>query len=429
MLRWFSNLPLFSGQSGNVFRGMVTLTGGLVAGRVIGLFAIPILTRIYDPADFGALSVYTALVSLISPFAALRYPVAIPLPRRDRLAVSVVALCFLLIGTFGTAIALMLWLAAPDLLPLLSMEALIPFWWIIAVGVVASATYETLSGWAARRKNYKLIAKTAVMQSFSGSAVKLGFGFLVAGPIGLLLGQVMSQGGGGGAFLRHYAGEFRAQAGKLRIRQAARLFSSFALYRLPAQALLAAAIQAPILFVAARYDAAQVGQYGLALTVVAVPSTLLVQGLSKAFYSEVAALGIRQLPAIRAITLATMKRLSIAGFPLALLLVLFGQELSIILFGERWSQAGLFSELLAIYLFSSLVAAPVMRLLDLLREQRLLLLINGLRLLLVVVVFMGLPEIGFTLVQVVLAYSVSMLLLHAFSGWLVLHRLKKRANL
>lgn len=428
MIRWLSSLPLFSGAAENVFRGTAMLTGGLVAGRLIGLVAIPILTRIYDPVDFGALSIYTALIIMISPFAALRYPVAIPLPRSPRMAASVLALSLILTAVTGAALFLLLWAAAPTLLPLLSMGALIPFWWIIPIGVIFSSLYETFSSWAARRKNYRLIARTSVMQSFTGSAVKVGMGFVVAGPLGLLLGQILAIGGGNGALLRHYAAELTIYRGKLRIRKAANLFSTFALYRLPAQALLAAAMQAPVLFVAALYDAATVGQFGLALTVVAVPVTFLVKGLSKAFYAEIAELGLKRLPDIKAITFATTKRLAVIGLPLATAMLVFGREVSMVIFGAEWEQAGRFSELLSLYLFGGLVASPIMRLLDLLREQAFLLIINGIRLALVTGVFLLLPRTGATLETVVLVYAVAMLALQVFAGWLVLHRLSARAR-
>ncbi|RJY08740.1 lipopolysaccharide biosynthesis protein [Aurantiacibacter aquimixticola] len=412
----------FSGASGDVFRGMATLTGGLVFGRIIGLIAIPILTRIYDPADFGVLSVYTALVMLVGPFMALRFPVAIPLPRSSRMAVSLVALCFGLISVIGALAAVTLYLAAPVLLPHFSMEALIPYWWLVAVGIMASASYETLSSWGTRKKDFKLIARTSVQQSLSSAVVKVGMGFLAAGPIGLLLGQILAIGGGLGTLAMRYTAEFR-RVGQLRIGKAAKLYSSFALYRLPAQILLAAAIQSPVLFIAARYDAATAGQFGLALTLVAVPMTFLVRGLSQAFYGEVAAMGLKRVAEIREITRHTIKRLALTGAPFALALMLLGEEVAVILFGDRWAAAGRISELLSVYLFSGLVASPIMRLLDLLREQWLLLVINGSRLTIICAIFIALPEIGFDLYDTVLAYSCAMFLLQSVSVVTVLHRL------
>ena len=61
-------------------RGVAVLGGGAAAAQAIAVAASPILTRLYSPADFGVLAVYTSLVSLLGAVAALSYHQAIPLP-------------------------------------------------------------------------------------------------------------------------------------------------------------------------------------------------------------------------------------------------------------------------------------------------------------------------------------------------------------
>lgn len=49
---------LFGGSSGDVFRGMVTQAFGTGGAQMIGIAAVPILTRLYSPEDFGVLAVF-----------------------------------------------------------------------------------------------------------------------------------------------------------------------------------------------------------------------------------------------------------------------------------------------------------------------------------------------------------------------------------
>lgn len=83
---------LFGGTSGGVFRGMMTLALGSSIGRVIGIASIPVLTRLYSPADFGVLAVFTALVAILAPLVTLRYALALPLPRHDGVAMNLLVL-------------------------------------------------------------------------------------------------------------------------------------------------------------------------------------------------------------------------------------------------------------------------------------------------------------------------------------------------
>ncbi|MBK1621851.1 hypothetical protein CKO42_26465 [Lamprobacter modestohalophilus] len=172
---------------------MMTLAMGSGAARLIGVASIPILTRIYSPEDFGALASFTVLVSMISPVLTLRYVVALPLPRRDGMAMNLMALSASIMGIMALIVTVGLWLLAPLLMGLLSMEVLVPYWWLIALGVTAAGVYELLSTWATRRKAYITIAKTEVLQSLSGSLLKIGLGLLALKPIGLLVGQVVAR--------------------------------------------------------------------------------------------------------------------------------------------------------------------------------------------------------------------------------------------
>ncbi|MBO1928615.1 hypothetical protein J4731_01440 [Providencia rettgeri] len=43
----------------------------------------PIITRLYGPEVFGILGTFTAILTVITPIAALTYPIAIVLPKSD----------------------------------------------------------------------------------------------------------------------------------------------------------------------------------------------------------------------------------------------------------------------------------------------------------------------------------------------------------
>src|SRR5690606_12731715 len=75
-----------------VFKGMITLALGSGGARLIGLAAIPLLSRLYSPEDFGLLAVFSSMVLILAPLVSLRYVLALPLPRRDGTALNLLAL-------------------------------------------------------------------------------------------------------------------------------------------------------------------------------------------------------------------------------------------------------------------------------------------------------------------------------------------------
>ena len=67
-------------------RSVVTLASGTAMAQLLLALAMPVLTRLYTPTDYGSLAVYASTLTVLLVLASLRYEVAIPLAggRSDR---------------------------------------------------------------------------------------------------------------------------------------------------------------------------------------------------------------------------------------------------------------------------------------------------------------------------------------------------------
>jgi hypothetical protein len=75
-------------SGGGFVRSVLTL--GLVHSRraVAPSFAVPALARLYTPAEYGVLAVYSSILTMLVVVASLRYEAAIPLLRDESSAGS-----------------------------------------------------------------------------------------------------------------------------------------------------------------------------------------------------------------------------------------------------------------------------------------------------------------------------------------------------
>src|SRR3954471_16287753 len=91
----------------------MVIMAGTAFGQLLAIAVSPLLSRLYTPADFGLFSLVNAFAMVLGTVAALRYEMAIPLPRADdeARAVLVVAACV----TLGTTVAttVLFWLLGP----------------------------------------------------------------------------------------------------------------------------------------------------------------------------------------------------------------------------------------------------------------------------------------------------------------------------
>lgn len=381
---------LLDGAGGNVMRGVAVLFMGSAAGRLVSMAAIPALTRIYSPADFGVLAVFTALVAVLTPVSTLRYPLALPLPRHDGMAMNIVVLSIGLMIIFCTATAILLWAWGAELLNIFSMRILEPWWWLITIGVFAASSYELLSLWATRKRAYRIIARTNVWQSGAGAIVKIVLGLAAYKPAGLLLGQLVTQSGGAGLFIRGFWSDFRFNWRFVRwsrIRTIAASYRGFPAYRAPSQLLMVLAQQIPLLFMAGMFDVQTTGQFGMALMILALPVSLIANSAANAFYAEAARLGARQSFAIKEMLRVVLVRLALCAVPPALLLYFGAERFVPLLVGPSWHQAAAFAATLSIYVLFQFIQTPVSYIFFLFDGQRALLLLNCQRIALILAVF------------------------------------------
>lgn len=418
---------LFGGASGGVFRGMATLALGSGIGRVIGIVSIPVLTRLYSPEDFGVLAVFTAFVAILAPLVTLRYVLALPLPRHDGAAMNLLVVAIGLMVTLTAIVTLVLWLWSDTLLSLVSMQVLSPWWWLIALGVLGTATYEMLTMWATRKRAYKVIAQTNVMQSVAGAVIKIGMGLVALQPIGLLVGQVVAQAGGTVRLLRGFTGDLSANwrhVSASRLRKAAWRHRGFPIWRVPSQFLMVFSVQAPMLFMALMYDAETTGQFGLAMMALSLPIGLIGNSAGKALYGEASALIKSDPGKVSVIAQQVQARLFFIALLPGVALLIFGEALFILAFGIEWATAGVFASILSITMVFNFTSAPLVQLMNLFSNQTVFLLINVIRSVGLCVIFLYSSALSLVPADTVILYSVSTALFYLCVSVFIVSRLK-----
>lgn len=396
-------------MSSDGFLGNVlVLATGAASAKAITLLVSPFLTRLYSPENFGVLALFVAAVTLVSSLSTLRYHVAIPMPKSETLALHLVILSFVLLAAVLSLSALAVLLIGDLLFELLYIEVLVPYRWLIILGVGSTGAYQILYSWALRKKNMRAIAATQLWQSISGSAVKIGAAFVGLIPLGLLLGQLVQQAGGifrlGRQFLRDIStNTYRLSL--VRLVCAVRRYSGFPIYRLPSQFLLVLASQAPLLFVSGLYGTDTAGQYSLAYMVLSVPIALVSQAVGSAYFAEISQMGTARAFEIRRLTIDLMKKLAVVALLPAGLLIALGPELFEIAFGERWRLAGVFAQAMSIFLVFQLVTVPVIHVLTVFQQHARFLWVNVLRVSGVAAAFVLAKWLGLSSVEAITLYS------------------------
>lgn len=322
------------------------------------LLITPLLTRIYGPEEFGVLALYVSITTIPSILSSLRYDQAIMLSDNDVEAQDLLAVSIGMAFLVAFVIAIGLLVFEDNIVTLMGLQDL--GWWLyfVPLTVFMSGSYQSLSYWTARQKNFKKLSVSRVVRSTASSAFQtiLGLASISGGLIGgLIASQFMGF---------RYLKDKELSLTKSPIPRYAKTkalldkYRRFPAYDMPAIFFNLVANQAPILVLGRYFGPGILGQYALMNKIVNAPISLVSSSLLDVFRQKVTS-DINSHGNCRPIFLHTLKILSLLGLAPLVLLVFFGENIFGFVFGEQWRQAGDYAKIMAPMFYLKFIAGPL----------------------------------------------------------------------
>lgn len=356
--------------SGGFVGSIVTLSLGTAAGQAIIIAGSPILLRLYTPDEFGAFSVYLAVISIGAIVVTLRYEAAIPLPESEGEALDVLALAVLATVSISALVGLVAWLIAANVVVVTVPTTMRAMLWLLPLGLLLVGLQQTFTLWATRLTAFGTSARSSIAAGGAGTASQIALGVPATGVIGLVLGYLFGRLGGIIVLIRTIGSSRRAAlrgTSTSRLRAVAARHRRFPLYALWAALLNTASVQAPVLLLAAMFDTTVVGWFSITVRVLQLPSTLVGSAVAQVFYARISREDRSDVAATTRVVYGSLVALG-AG-PMVLLAV-GGQQLFALVFGEAWAEAGTYAQWLAPWLLLVFVTSPLSTLVFVRERQR-----------------------------------------------------------
>ena len=351
-------------------RNVAIVATGTAGAQAITMAFAPFITRLYGPESFGLLGVFMALVMIIGPIAALTYPIAIVLPKKDQDAKGLAWLSFYIAFSMSTFIAVLLFFWGEWFLTLLGSQSILPYVMLLPLSMFFAAILQIAEQWLIRKKHFKITAKVAVYKSLIVGSLQTGIGLIkpiggvliVVATIGSALQAFMLFNGAKKANLKETAeletpGQTTAVNTKNNIKQLANTHRDFPIYRAPQVFINAISMSLPVLMLASFFGPATAGFYTIAMSVLGVPALLLGKSVGDVFYQRITEATHNKENLTRLLLKATGMLVILGLIPFATVMV-FGPWLFSFVFGEAWHVAGEYAQWLAIWLYISLAARP-----------------------------------------------------------------------
>ena len=343
-------------------KSLITLLTGTTLAQGITLLISPILSRLFNPHDFGVFGTFLSIVSAIALIASLRYEIAIVLPKKEDVAINLLALAALLTLIISTLsfIGVLLFKYFYQGYEFLDQDLKFLLYFI-PVLILFIGFYQILNNYANRLKKYRSIVNYRVSNSLVSSSVNIAMGGMKFGSIGLLVGAILGNGISVVIFFKEMYKDIKEQSGyisKRKMKEIAFSYREFPLVNSFQSISDMLQINGIIYFIIYFFNSFIIGSFSYALRILQAPMNLLGSAMAQIFYQQASELK-NNGENLKDIVKKTMIKSALTGLPIFLTIIFFGPQLFAFVFGETWREAGVYARILSPMLFFDFIRSPV----------------------------------------------------------------------
>lgn len=361
---------------------VLKLVSGSTISQVLTILAAPLLTRLYGPAPWGILALFTAITGILGVIVCLRYELAIMLPEKDEEAANLLGVSLIFPVIVSLLLVPVIWWGKEPVMRWLNAQELAPYLWLIPIMVFISGVFLALNYWNSRTRHFGRLAIARVTSSFATISGKLGFGYAGYANAGTMMyatvaGQAIATTILGGQIWRDDRKVFLKSISWKGMRDAIIRYRKFPIYSTWASLLNVISVQLPTMMLAFFFSPIVVGLYALGHRILTRPLQFIGQAVGQVFFQRAATSAtdgtLRQVVEKTACLLA-----KIGFFPMILIAVI-GPDLFSFVFGEQWREAGVYTQILVPWSMCVFISSPLSSLNSVLEKQRVGLLFNVLQ--------------------------------------------------
>lgn len=373
-------------------RNVSIVMSGTAISQMISFAMTPIISRLFDPSDFGIFGSFSSVMGVVAAGVTLQYSQAVMLPKEDSDAANVFA-----VSVISVFLITLLSIFAVCLFPgtfLSLFKAPNGFWllWLFPIGVFLNGVNQSLQAWCIRQKAFTLTSVSQVVRAVSVNISQVVLGLLKAGGVGLTASAVAAD-GIASVNLAHLV--FKKDGLKIRqsvtlkkMRETAFEYRDFPIYSASQNVMNAMSQGLPVILLGCYYGVAVAGAYAFGVRILQVPMNFVTTALRQVLFqkaSETYNHGGKLFP----LYLKTTGGLFVAAIVPATILFIWSPKIFSWLFGAKWNDAGVYASWLILWLAVGFCSLPSGLFARIIRQQRNLflfeLLILFLRILILVV--------------------------------------------
>lgn len=335
-----------------------------VIAQAIGILIYPLLTRIYQPADFTLLTLFLTIANAILIVSTADLQFAIPLPKKNEGAYALVGATVITLS-ITASLTLIICFFYDKIAHFFGVAELGGALWYLPLYIPIVGAWQVLMYVFNRDKQYGKIATYQVIQSLSNAALKLLLGIMGIGGIALIdssvLGPLIAISIVGPLKIWEIISNLRTLPTHLAKEYVVK-YKDFPIYSMPKNFVCHISNGLPVLILTSVYGATEVGYFSLAITIGYLPLMMIAGSIYQVMLRNTSEKLNENMP-IFPETHRFCKYYIMIIVPIFCILYLFLPVITEFIFGPGWHKTGEILKILlpwfaAGFLSSTLVFIP-----------------------------------------------------------------------
>ena len=302
-----------------------------------------------------------AVTALVSAIATGRYELAIMLPKNDVDAANIVALTITVTSMISLVTLSVVMIYNTEITLLLGNPEISNWLYIVPLTVFLTGVYQSLNYWSNRKKHYKRLSTSRVLQSGTGAGASLSMGGAGFSSGGLIIGQIVGQSVATLVFWKMIwsdDGYIFKNIQKSRMIVLMKQYSKHPTFLTFSYGLSMVYSQIPIFFIGRVFDLTLLGFYSLAIRFIYLPGSLIATSIGDVFRQK-ATEEYHLTGRFDLLLIKTVKHTAVLSVIPFLILFFVADDVFAFVFGEPWKVAGEYAQILTISAFFSFIISPI----------------------------------------------------------------------
>lgn len=327
---------------------VLTLMTGSTIAQAIPIAISPILTRLYTPDEFGIFALYLSIAVIITVAASGRYELAVMLPKRKEDALNVLALSILIVSLISLLSFLVVLIFNKEISGLFDNQEISTWLYFIPISVLFTGTFNSFNYWHNRKKKYKRLATSKVLQTSTASLTNIGMGINGLGASGLVTGNILGRGIAAFVLGRFFWKEDKnllKKINRLRMFVLLKKYKDFPTLNMPHSIFNSFSSELPVFLISYFFQNTITGFYSFANRVLLSPISVVTQSYAQVFLEKMTSL-YNNRDDEDVFFKKTVSTILLYSFPVFLIMFVFAPQIFSFVFGENWRVTGIYAQIL-----------------------------------------------------------------------------------